>query len=111
MRVSVTSSIEHSAQTSDGFRENSVSGSSARLRAPSPSKSASSAVALIEQFRLRHTIGWMVSATTISLIMAAIVLPWAAFWIALPLGVLFVLLVTVPVYLAIVSGVGDGQTG
>lgn len=100
----------NSAQTSDGLRENSMSASRASLRAPSPIKSTSSAVILIEQFRLRHTIGWMVSATTISLIIAAIVIPWGAFWIALPLGVLFVLLVTVPVYLAIVSGVGDEQT-
>lgn len=56
---------------------------------------------------LPHLLGWVSSAIVISLLVATAVMPsWATFWIALPLGVAYVLLVTTPVFLAICSGAG-----
>lgn len=54
---------------------------------------------------LSHTFSWVGCAVIISLLVAAVVMPsWPTFGIALPLGIAYVLLVTMPVFLAVVSG-------
>lgn len=58
----------------------------------------------------RHLIGWIGSMMFISLLMAAILMrSWPMFWIAVPLGVMYGLLLTMPVFLAVVSGDDDDE--
>ncbi|WP_164100906.1 hypothetical protein [Candidatus Laterigemmans baculatus] len=56
----------------------------------------------------RHTLAWIGTAVVASLLLAAFLMrSWTLVWIALPLGVVYLLLLTMPVFLGVVTGDDD----
>ena len=78
---------------------------SGRQRVVSHGRTPTPTVAANNELWFRHMFGWIGTAVLVSLVMGMLLMgSWSLFVIALPLGIAYVLLVTLPVFLAVVGG-------